>query len=70
MADYEIEMSAPLDEVTMDQFTSICTFLRGDYGGSEDETFELTDAPSKPSLASVNTAFARVGLRMTCVSVT
>jgi hypothetical protein len=63
-------MSASLDDVTAEQFTNICAFLKGQYGGSEDETFELSKASSKPSRVSVNNAFAREGMRMTCVTVT
>lgn len=70
MPDYTIRMSASLDDVTAEQFTNICSFLKGEYGGSEDDTFELSDASSKPSAKSVNTAFAREGLRMTCISIT
>jgi hypothetical protein len=70
MAEYSIKMSASLDDVTANQFTNICAFLKGQYGGSDDATFTLSKASSKPSLASVNNAFAREGLRMTCLSVT
>ncbi|QSQ19099.1 hypothetical protein JY651_27530 [Pyxidicoccus parkwayensis] len=70
MADYEITMSASLDDVTAEQFTNICSFLNGQYGGSEDDTFELDKASTKPTPRSVNNAFAREGLRMTCVSIT
>ena len=70
MTDYTFTMNHDLGDVTMTQFTKICTFLNGQFGSTEDESFTLNKASAKPSLKSVNTAFAKEGLSYTCVSVT
>ena len=67
---YTIKMSKDLSDVPLGKLSNICTFLNGTYGGSDGATFTL-DGASKPSLRSVNTAFARENLlSYSCLSVT
>jgi len=69
MADYKITMNKSLDDVTAEQFTNICKFLGGSFGGSEGKVFTLKGAAKKPERRDVINAFAKQGISLSCTDV-